>query len=43
MVWVKTPESDVPLPICFGWIEKGNGGEGLGYHKRGKGLGIQDL
>ena len=38
MVWGKTPESDVPLLVCFGWIKKGNGGRGLGYHKRGRDL-----
>ena len=38
MVWGKTLESDVPLPVCFGWIKKGNGGGGMGYHKRGRDL-----
>ena len=36
MVWGKTLESDVPIRICFGLIKKGNGGGGLGYHKRGR-------
>ena len=38
MVWGKTLESDVSLPVCVCWIKRGNGGGGMGYHKRGRDL-----
>ena len=38
MVRGKTLESDVSCPVCFGYFRKGNGGGGIGYHKRGRDL-----
>ena len=38
MVWGKTLKSDISFFVCFGWIKNGNGGGGMGYHKKGRDL-----